>query len=135
MQTETKNNFTEEEIRSVVCKYFPEETVTEIVPLKGGTFNTIYRINGSGALSEGIMLKTGPSEGTEIAGHEKDNVKTEVYAYQILADQKIPVPRLYGYDFSKSLLPCDYFLMERMQGKTWFDHWPIRDPGLMRRCV
>lgn len=132
MKTATKNTFTDSEIRAVIHKYFPDEKINEIIPLDGGTFNTVYRINGSGVLGNGVILKTSPSVGVEVPNHEKDILKTEVYTYQILAGQKIPVPKLYGYDFSRTLLPCDYFIMERMHGKSWLDHWPIRDPGLMR---
>lgn len=132
MKTATKNTFTDDEITSVIQKHFPDETVTEIISLNGGTFNTVYRINGSGVLEGGVILKTGPGQGVKVPAHEKDILKTEVYAYKILEGQKIPVPKIYGFDFSKTLLPCDYFLMERMSGKTWFEYWPIRDPGLMR---
>lgn len=132
MKTATKNIFTDDEIISVIQKYFPDETVTEILPLNGGTFNTLYRINGSGILNGGVILKTGPHKDVKVPDHEKGILQTEVYAYQILEGQKIPVPKLYGYDFSKTILPCDYFLMERMSGKTWLEYWPIRDPGLMR---
>ncbi|MCM1241192.1 MAG: aminoglycoside phosphotransferase family protein [Lachnospiraceae bacterium] len=132
MKTATKNVFTDAEISAVIKKYFPDENVTEIIPLDGGTFNTLYRINGSGALEDGVILKTGPCRDMELPGHEKEILRTEVYTYQILEGHKIPIPKLYGYDFSKSVLPCDYFIMERMHGKTWFEYWPIRDPGLMR---
>lgn len=132
MKTATKNTFTDDELMSVIQKYFPDEIVTEIIPLNGGTFNTVYQINGSGILNGGVILKTGPQPDVVVPDHEKGILQTEVYAYQILEGQKIPVPKLYGYDFSKTILPCDYFLMERMSGKTWFEYWPIRDPGLMR---
>lgn len=132
MKTATKNTFTDDEITAVIQKHFPDETVTEIIPLNGGTFNTLYQINGSGILKNGVILKTGPRRDIEVPNHEKDILKTEVYAYEILEGQKIPVPKLYGYDFSKTIIPCDYFLMERMTGNTWYENWPIRDPGLMR---
>lgn len=132
MKTATKNSFTDDEITSVIRKHFPDETVTEIIPLKGGTFNTLYQINGSGILKNGVILKTGPHRDIEVPDHEKDILKTEVYVYEILQGQKIPVPKLYGSDFSKTIIPCDYFLMERMTGNTWYENWPIKDPGLMR---
>lgn len=132
MKTATKNTFTDTEITSVIKRYFPSENVTEIIPLSGGTFNTLYRVNGSGVLENGVILKTGPCQDVELPDHEKEILRTEVYAYQILEGHKIPIPKLYGYDFSKTVLPCDYFIMERMHGKTWFEYWPIRDPGLMR---
>ena len=132
MKTATKNNFTDKEIKAVIQAHFPDDIVTEIIPLTGGTFNTIYQVNGTGALKSGVILKTGPGEGVEVTEHEKDILKTEVYSYKMMEGKKIPVPRVYAYDFSRTILPCDYFLMERMEGDTWFEHWPIRDAGLMR---
>lgn len=132
MKTATKNAFTTDEIASVIYWHFPNETVTEVIPLCGGTFNTLYQIRGSGILQNGIILKTGPQQDVAMPSHKRDILKTEVYAYQMLQEQKIPIPKLYGYDFSKTYLPCDYFLMEKMNGRTWYEHWPIRDPGLMR---
>lgn len=132
MQTATKNMFTDGELKVAVQKHFPNETIQEIIPLRGGTFNTLYQINGSGVMKQGIILKTGPHCEIQVPDHEKNILQTEVFAYQMLQGQKIPIPKIYGYDFSRTLLPCDYFLMERIEGKTWYDHWPIRDPGLMR---
>ncbi|MCM1102208.1 MAG: aminoglycoside phosphotransferase family protein [Clostridium sp.] len=132
MKTATKNTFTDEEITTVIKRHFPDDTVTEIIPLNGGTFNTLYRINGNGTLANGIILKTGPCGNVKLPDHEKKILQTEVYTYQLLNGHNIPIPKIYGYDFSKTDIPCDYFIMERMHGKTWFEYWPIRDPELMR---
>ena len=132
MKTATKNTFTDDELTAVIRKHFPDETVMAIIPLSGGTFNTLYQINGSGILQNGVILKTGPQRDVVVPNHERDVLKTEVYAYEILQGQNIPIPKLYGYDFSKTIIPCDYFLMERMSGTTWYENWPIRDPGLRR---
>lgn len=132
MKTATKNTFTEEQIKSVIEKHFPGSRAEKVKPLPGGTFNTLYEICGNGELERGVILKTGPTEQTSVPNHERSILQTEVYAYQMIADRKIPVPRIYAYDFSKADIPCDYFIMEKLEGKTWFDCWPIKDDGLMR---
>ena len=131
MKTATKNEFSEQTIVSLVERYFPGQSITNIQSLDGGSFNTLYLIEGTGELQKGVILKTGPRDGVDITDHEKDNIRTEVKTYQLMEDRKIPVPKVYAYDFSREILPCDYFFMERMPGKTWFEHWPIRDNGLM----
>lgn len=130
MQTATKNNFTDEEIRSLIRRHFPDEEIRKVTPLPGGTFNTLYRIEGSGELSRGVILKTGPGMDVVLPRHERDILRTEYNAYQLLEGQELPIPKIYAGDFSRTVLPCDYFIMERLSGDTWFDHWPIKEPRL-----
>ena len=132
MKTATKNNFTEEEIKALVGEHFPTSQIESVTSLSGGTFNTLYEIKGSGELTHSVILKTGPSIHITVPSHEQSILQTEVYAYRLLSDKNIPVPKIYTYDFSKEKIPCDYFIMEKLEGKSWFDYWPIRDKGLMR---
>ena len=131
MKTATKNAFTEGQIKALLEKYFPDSKVETVIPLSGGTFNTLYEIHGTGKLEKGVILKTGPTEDVDVPSHERSILQTEVYAYRILSDKNIPVPRLYAYDFSKEDIPCDFFVMDKIEGKTWFDCWPVRDSALM----
>ncbi len=132
LKTATKNCFTNEQIKELIGKHFPESELETITSLSGGTFNTLYEIKGSGELSNGVILKTGPNESIVVPSHEQSILQTEVYAYIMLADKELPVPQIYAYDFSKEDIPCDYFIMKKIEGKTWFDYWPIKDSRLMR---
>lgn len=132
MKTATKNEFTTQTIIDLVDRHFPGHTVTNVRSLSGGTFNTLYLIEGTGKLEKGVILKTSPHGNANITDHEKNNIKTEIHTYKMMKGKKIPVPRIYAYDLSQEILPCDYFFMEKIPGKTWYDYWPIRDHGLMR---
>lgn len=138
MRTATKNTFTDQQLRAAVRQYFPDATVTKITMLKGGTFNTLYRIDGTNELTRGMILKTGPSKAGLVAGHEKNNIRTEVETYCLVDGLELPVPKIYAFDFSRKLLPCDFFFMEYMEGKSWYELWTVRSPALMRelgRCT
>ncbi|ADL52843.1 phosphotransferase family protein [Clostridium cellulovorans] len=132
MKTSTKNMFSAELIVTLVHKHFPNAEITEIRELKGGTFNTVYLIEGSKSLSKGLILKTGPNASAQVTEHEKDILRTEVYVYKLLEDVQIPVPKVYAHDFSRAEVPCDYFFMEQVVGTVWFEHWTIKQPTLMR---
>ena len=132
MKTVTKNVFTREQIRRLVNKHFPGAEITSVRTLKGGTFNTLYQIEGTGGLEKGVVLKTSPIESVGVPNHEKDILRAEIYAYQLLKHVKIPIPKIYVYDFSRKVIPCDYFIMERIKGKSWYELWPGKNPELMR---
>ena len=138
VKTATKNIFTNEQIRAAVCRHFPNATVTAVKPLKDGTFNTLYRIEGTNALAGGMILKTGPCSGAPVASHERNNIRTEIEAYRMVESTGLPVPKIYASDFSGEVLPCDYFFMEYMEGKSWYELWTVKSPALMHelgRCT
>lgn len=138
MRTATKNTFTNEQLEAVVHRHFPDSAVTKITMLRGGTFNTLYRIDGTNELVCGMILKTGPSDDRLASGHEKNNIHTEVETYRLVGGLELPVPKIYACDFSRKLLPCDYFFMEYIEGKSWYELWTVRSPALMRelgRCT
>lgn len=122
METSTKNWLTKEQIKSVIQKYFKSSEITNIQRFKEGTLNTIYLIEGTHSLREGVILKTAPSVDTDMPNLEKGGLYTEIYVYQLLKDQNIPVPQMYAYDFSRKDIPCDYLLLERVKGKSWSKH-------------
>lgn len=138
MRTATKNTFTDEQIREAVRRHFPGAAVTKITMLRGGTFNTLYRIDGTSELTHGMILKTGPSKTVLVAEHEKNNIRTEVETYRLVGGLGLPVPKIYACDFSRKFLPSDFFFMEYIEGKSWYELWTVRNPALMRelgRCT
>ena len=131
MKTATKNNFSDQTIRCLVKSHFPQAILSKIERIVGGTFNTVYLLEGSGLPDASIMLKTGPHRDVEVPKHEADNLKTEIYTYQLLENQNIQVPRIYAHDFSHSIIPHDFFFMEKISGKTWYEISPKKTPQLM----
>ena len=132
MKTATKNSFTDEQIRILLQKHFPCAEATTIIPLKGGTFNTLYQIKGTNELEKGVVLKTGPDKSISVPNHEKNILRTEIHTYHLLQNVELPIPKIYAYDFSQDMIPCDYFIMEYMEGKTWYDIWPSKRSELLK---
>lgn len=122
METTTKNWLTKEQIMAVVQKHFKGAKITNIQRFKEGTLNTVYLIEGTHSLSEGVILKTAPAVDTDMPNLEKGGLYTEIYVYLLLKDQNIPVPKMYAYDFSRKDIPCDYLFLERVKGKSWSKH-------------
>lgn len=115
MKTATKNNFSDQTIRCLVKSHFPQAILSKIERIVGGTFNTVYLLEGSGLPDASIMLKTGPHRDVEVPKHEADNLKTEIYTYQLLENQNIQVPRIYAHDFSHSIIPHDFSSWKKYQ--------------------
>ena len=132
MKTKTKNTFSIETIQTLINKHFPDSQIKSVKLLKGGTFNTLYQITGTKDLRNSIVLKTGPVNSHLITNHEKNILQTEVTIYQLIKDLELPIPKIFGYDFSKKDITCDYFLMEYVDGTPWYEFWPLKNPMIMK---
>lgn len=119
MKSVTKNRLENDEIKNIINIHFPEEIISDIKEFEDGMFNAVYFVLGNDKLRHGAVLKLGPLFGTKLLTYEKELIKTEVEVYKVLADTKVPTPKILAEDFSKSVLPCDYFIMEYMEGETW----------------
>lgn len=123
MKISTKNELTNEQIKTVIHKQFKSSEVKNIKQFKEGTLNTVYLIKGTNELLNGVVLKTAPDENADLPMLEKDGLYTEVYVYQLLQDHNVPVPKMYTYDFSRKVIPYDYMLLECVEGKTWSNYF------------
>lgn len=86
--------------------------------LTGGFFNTAYDLE----LSDGqtVILKIAPADETETLSYEKDIMRAEVEALQLVKTAGgIPVPAVYSYDESLQLIPSPYFFMEKIEGQPY----------------
>ncbi|GIP21175.1 aminoglycoside phosphotransferase [Paenibacillus sp. J22TS3] len=105
-----KSKLTSTELKSIVGQ--PIKSVTE---LADGWANTAYCI----VLSDGtpLVLKVAPAKDKPLMRCEQNNMRTEVEALRLVAKSaNVPVPRVLSYDPSCSLVPCEYFIMEYIQG-------------------
>lgn len=135
MSITTKYKMTPDKIQILVDRHFPESKLTKVRELNNGTFNMAYHIKGKYLPANGVVLKIGPAQGTDVPKHEEDILHTEVLAYQLLDGTRVPVPKLYAYDYTQEDIPCDYFFMEFINGEPWIDQYlsigKVR-PKLMR---
>lgn len=137
MKSVTKTKLSENELRRIIEHNFAGEKVESIEELKGGLFNTAYIVRGDGALSSGVVIKVGPLPTAYTLTYEKDIMKTEVWVNGMLAGAGVPVTSILAKDFSRSIVSCDYFVMEYMSGTTWHKtdkkELKANKPALMRR--
>lgn len=119
MKSKTKYLISDEQITQLVKANFGDKTrVGKIEELKGGMFNSAYRVE---RLSEAdsVILKVSVRPGTTVLSYEKDLMPVEVEVYRLISEQtSIPVPKILCADFSKSLLDSNYFFMSALQGEA-----------------
>ncbi len=86
--------------------------IASIQKLGAGEFNSVYEV----VADKKYVLKIAPFHDTVLT-YEKDMMKSEVYWYKILSEQtRNRVPKVYYEDFSKSVVPVNYFIMEKIEG-------------------
>lgn len=86
-----------------------------IAPLGAGEFNSVYSVEAEGKL---YAIKIAPVNSEHILTYEQDMMRQEVYYYELMREKaKINVPEVYFSDFSNSIIPAAYFIMDRIDGK------------------
>lgn len=86
-----------------------------ISPLGAGEYNSVYAVD---VQAKAYALKVAPVESSAALTYESDMLRQEIYYYTLMRDRaKIRVPEVYFCDFSRQLIPAQYFIMERLNGK------------------
>lgn len=89
--------------------------ITDIAPLGAGEFNAVYSVR---TPEREYALKVSPVEGAPVLTYEKDMMASELIWYQRMREgTSIRVPKIYWTDFTKTVLPAPYFIMEKISGK------------------
>lgn len=89
--------------------------VTDIAPLGAGEFNAVYSVR---TPDKEYALKVAPGTGAPILTYEKDMMAAEVFWYQRMREHSsIHVPEIHRADFSRTILPAPYFIMDKVVGK------------------
>ncbi|MEG0545974.1 MAG: aminoglycoside phosphotransferase family protein [Oscillospiraceae bacterium] len=89
--------------------------ITSIEPLTAGEFNSAYFVI---ADKNEYVLKISPKDDTNVLTYEKDIMDKEIKFYNMIAEKTdIKIPKIYYSDFSKSIIPVNLFIMERLSGK------------------
>lgn len=115
----TKTKLTRTEIEPLVRQAFGGGTTTrDMSELTGGMFNAAYRLR----LSDGreTILKVSPPADARILTYETDIMRTEVEALRLVYGlDGVPVPEVYHYDPSRSLIGSEFFFMEFVPGTPY----------------
>ncbi|MRN52371.1 phosphotransferase [Paenibacillus sp. LC-T2] len=93
-------------------------TIVQRMELTGGYFNAAYDLQLSNG--RGVILKIAPADEIDILSYEHNIMLAEVEALKLIkAKGTVPVPLVIGYDTSRTIIPCDYFFMEKIIGQPY----------------
>ena len=94
----------------------------EIAPLGDGEFNAVFCAKANG---REYVVKIAPPDGMPVLTYERNMMEAEVFWYRMLRERAgVRVPEVVFSDFSRTLLPVPYFIMERLPGS------PLHKVGL-----
>lgn len=85
-----------------------------ISPLGAGEFNSVYSVEAEG---KSYAIKIAPLESANILTYEQKMMQQEVYFYEKMREAGISVPKVFYSDFTNSLVPSPFFIMEKLDGK------------------
>lgn len=102
----------------VIAAFGSQVTILRTKELTGGYFNAAYDL----LLSDGreVILKVAPLDTTEILTYERNIMSAEVAVMKLIkARGTVPVPKIYAYDNSRTLIQSEYFFMEKISGDPY----------------
>jgi len=114
VESMNKSKLTENELQTVIYQEF-KQGYSNVMELSDGWANMAYVIT----LADGrkVVLKIAPAKGKRVMRCEKDNMRSEVEALRLVAEiGGVPVPHLYVYDPSCTLIAAEYFIMAYVEG-------------------
>lgn len=117
MEGQYKTKLTEQQLIAVSQSAFGCSILSSI-ELSDGWANSAYSIE----LEDGrqVVLKARPPATTQFMRSEVDTMRTEVMAMSQLAGMEgLPIPRIYCYDDSLTIVPVEYYIMERLEGTPY----------------
>ena len=89
--------------------------VTRIAPLGAGEYNAVYSVTAKG---KEYALKISPADDDHVLTYENKMMLSEVFWYQQIQEHTdIAVPKIFYTDFDQTLIPADYFIMEKLPGE------------------
>ncbi|MCH5191115.1 MAG: aminoglycoside phosphotransferase family protein [Oscillospiraceae bacterium] len=88
----------------------------EPIPVTEGEFNAIFSVPTDRGET---IIKLSPDNEDNLLTYEKGIMKREIDFYSLISDKTdIPVPRVLYSDLSKSAVSYEWFIMDKISGKT-----------------
>jgi aminoglycoside phosphotransferase (APT) family kinase protein len=114
----TKNKKSNEEIVKMIQKGLGNINVIKIEELTEGFFNIAYLIELEN--NRAVILKIAPSSDAIIMTHENNIMYSEVTSMKMVEEKiSCPVAKILFYDNSHTICDVDYFIMEKLEGKSF----------------
>lgn len=117
MDNEIKLKLDSQQLGQIARHHFGKE-LAHSRELTDGWANTAYQLT----LADGFqsVLKVAPTAVGALMRYEQDMMKTEVEVMRLVSqDRRMPVPEVYAFDQSRSLVPTDYFIMQWLEGEPY----------------
>ncbi|ANY69249.1 hypothetical protein BBD42_24280 [Paenibacillus sp. BIHB 4019] len=117
MDNEIKLKLDTQQLGQIAQHHFGRE-LAHSRELTDGWANTAYQLT----LEDGFqsVIKVAPTAVGALMRYEQEMMKTEVEVMRLVSqDRRIPVPEVYAYDQSRSLVPTDYFIMQWLEGEPY----------------
>ena len=90
--------------------------VTSVSPLGNGEFSAVYSVSSP---ERDYVIKIAPPNNADVMTYEQNMLAAEVFWYDKIRSQtSIRVPTIVYTDFSRSLLPAAYIIIEKLPGET-----------------
>lgn len=103
-----------QKIYEIAQKHLGSFTNIEFSLLKGGLFNTTYKLILDSPLRE-FILRVGPVNRQYLLPFEQNLMNAEVEVYKLFSENQIPCPRVLVCDSTKSIVNRDYMITEYIQ--------------------
>ncbi len=94
-----------------------EDRVAKVTQLRGGTFNTAYRISLADGL--GVVLKISPEPSVPILRYEQRIMRTEALFCDLAQACAAPVPAVLHRGFDQDIIDGDYLVLSECPGEPW----------------
>lgn len=117
MNSLTKVKLTEDQIKTILHNALHQE-VLSFAEVNNGFYNTIYQIT---LPNERVYLKIAPDDEIDILTYEIGILKKEVSLNSLFEELQIPGPKVLYADFTRSIIPNDYYIMSEIKGQTLFE--------------
>jgi len=116
MKSQTKYPVTTAELRNIFAAAELGELQSHR-PMTKGWFNTVVSVT----TTQGeFVIKIAPPPSVRVLSQEQGMLAQELRFFALLQEHDIALPQVYHTDLTRTLLPCDYFIMEKL-------HHPLRD--------
>jgi aminoglycoside phosphotransferase (APT) family kinase protein len=116
MQSTTKISLSNPKIEEMARIHFGNQVrLRDASELTDGWFNTAYRFE----LRDGLIgvLKVAPSPDCRVMRYERNIMSAEVAAMKLVHElNTVPLPEIYCFDCSHTLVESDYFMMSFLPG-------------------
>lgn len=114
MKSITKYDITKEQIRKVFAASGIGK-VSDIREISDGWYNSVFSVADQNGRK--YVLKVAPQKSVKILSHEKNIMASEVKFYRMLHENTaIKTPEIVHEDFSDTIIPTAYFIMEFLNG-------------------